>query len=65
MTTRTCRSCKQPFATAESIRTHKRDMLCRPVDVLLAIGWRKTPKGWIPPTTPSAPYASRKAQRRS
>lgn len=55
--TRTCRSCRQPFATAESIRTHKRDLLCRPVDVLTTLGWTLTPKGWTQPAIKPSPYS--------
>ena len=65
MTTRTCRSCHQPFATAESIRTHKRDLICRPPDMLASLGWQRTPRGWLQPPIKTSPYASRKTLRRS
>ena len=62
--TRTCRSCKQPFASAEAIRIHRRDYICRTTDALRAIGWKQTPKGWA---HPAGKYVSEyaKAKRRS
>lgn len=55
--TRVCRTCHQPFATAESIRVHRRDYLCRPADTLLALGWTLTPRGWTQPGVARSPYS--------
>ena len=58
--TRTCKSCREPFATAESIRRHRRDYTCRSADVLAGLGWVRTPSGWQHPPTHDSAYARRK-----
>ena len=50
---RRCKSCGLLFAAPDSIRTHKRDGICRPADALRALGWRETPRGWLHPLTPA------------
>ena len=53
MKSRRCRSCGQLFATPDSIRTHKRDHVCRTPEVLRIIGWTETPQGWLHPQAPT------------
>lgn len=46
MRTRVCRTCHQPFATAESLRVHKTFTGCRTPDSMRAAGWVETRTGW-------------------
>lgn len=51
---RRCTECKQVFATPDALRMHKRfDGHCRSVDAMIAVGYKRTPKGWLHARTPS------------
>jgi len=45
---RRCKECQKEFLSPESYRTHKRrDGFCRSDEALIAVGFNKTPTGWI------------------
>lgn len=47
MSPRRCKECKQTFATADSIRRHKRRTgECRSVEAMKAFGFTESSKGW-------------------